>query len=92
MEELSTGPCAVERQQVKDMDCRPSAASRRALRDKDKSGKTSKKTSEDESQETRLSAWRSEYQDTIHKLGQAIMKHQIHHKAKQSPVWAMAVL
>ncbi|OAD58709.1 hypothetical protein WN48_10397 [Eufriesea mexicana] len=94
MEEISMGPCAVKQQQVKDIDCRPSALSKSTLRDKDKSGKekTSRKTSEDESQETRLPPWRSEYQDTIHKLGQAIMKHQIHHKKKQSPDWAMAAL
>ncbi|XP_026675128.1 uncharacterized protein LOC108631404 [Ceratina calcarata] len=93
MEEIATGPCAAYREQKATIDCRPSTKSKLDKRrlDKEKT-KTAKKVTEDESQETRLPPWRSEYQDNVSRLGSAIMKQKIHHKKTAAPAWAMAVL
>ncbi|KZC07562.1 hypothetical protein WN55_08333 [Dufourea novaeangliae] len=50
-----------------------------------------KRKDEDEPPETRIPAWRSEYQDNISKLGGAIMKHRLHQRKTAAPSWAMAV-
>lgn len=96
MEEIATGPCAIYREQKATIDCRPSTKSKlekRGHEDKlKKKTKSAKKVTEDESQETRLPPWRSEYQDNISRLGSAIMKQKIHHKKTAAPAWAMAVL
>ncbi|CAL7936436.1 unnamed protein product [Xylocopa violacea] len=93
MEEVATGPCA-PKQREEEIDCQVSTRSRRIAKrdehDKDKKEKK-KKSMEDESQETRLPPWRSEYQDSISRVGQAIMKQKIHHKKTAAPLWAMAI-
>ncbi|XP_076303676.1 uncharacterized protein LOC143221903 [Lasioglossum baleicum] len=58
---------------------------------RDDKKKTSKaKKGEDESQETRLPPWRSEYQDSISKLGSSIMALKMHQKKSAAPSWATA--
>lgn len=93
MEEAGMGPCQVPKDVEKDIDCRPYAR-RPKIKVKhdaiEKAKKKPKKAMEDE-QETRLPAWRSEYQETINRLGQMIMKHKIHGKSSVGPTWAMAV-
>ncbi|CAK9803677.1 hypothetical protein ANTQUA_LOCUS3741 [Anthophora quadrimaculata] len=95
MDEIYSGPCTPMRHEEK-LDCRPSAGSgglaKRTRDDKDSKKKSAKKKSDDDSQETRLPPWRSEYQDTISKLGQAIMKSNMHSRKTQAPAWTMAVL
>lgn len=95
MDEVARGPCADSRRPPEDIDCRPSARSGVLKRDRGASGTGDigdipKKKGEDDSQETRLPPWRSEYQDSISRLGHAIMKTRIHHKRTAAPAWAMA--
>lgn len=98
MEDIFMGaPCDIRQEEAKDIDCRPSARAKllkvSGRDDGDKIGKRrSKKVAgaEDELQETRLLPWRSEYQDTINKLGQSILKYKIHQKHDSAPAWAAA--
>ncbi|XP_033352326.1 uncharacterized protein LOC117234855 isoform X1 [Bombus vosnesenskii] len=100
MEDISTGaPCGIGQEEAKDIDCRPSTRAKLSKvssgDDRDKIGKRRSKRvagAEDESQETRLLPWRSEYQDTISKLGQSILKYNIHQKHDSAPAWAAAAL
>ncbi|XP_076375803.1 uncharacterized protein LOC143258997 [Megalopta genalis] len=61
---------------------------RKMKQDKEKMSKPKK--GEEETQETRLPPWRSEYQDSISRLGTAIMNMKIHQKKTAAPAWAMA--
>ncbi|KOC67527.1 hypothetical protein WH47_10979 [Habropoda laboriosa] len=93
MAEVYSGPCTTMKHEEK-LDCRPSAGSRLTKRkrdEKDSKKKTGKKTAEEDSQETRLPPWRSEYQDSISKLGQAIVKSKMHTNKTEAPAWATAV-
>ncbi|XP_076675605.1 uncharacterized protein LOC143372872 isoform X2 [Andrena cerasifolii] len=94
-DEMARGPCAASGRPPEDIDCRPSARSGVLKRDRGASGTgdigdVTKKKGEDDSQETRLPPWRSEYQDGISRLGHAIIKTRIHHKRTAAPAWAMA--
>ncbi|XP_006622240.1 uncharacterized protein LOC102677448 isoform X1 [Apis dorsata] len=93
MEEAAVGPCKVPKEEEKDIDCRPYTRRPKikVKNEVEKKKKKPKKAIEDE-QETRLPPWRSEYQETINRLGQMIMKHKIHGKSSVGPTWAMAVL
>lgn len=88
MDEAAMGPCVIPKKEEKDIDCRPSTR-RPKIKNAVEKAKKPKKAIEDE-QETRLPPWRSEYQDTINRLGQMIMKHKIHGKSSVGPTWAMA--
>lgn len=93
MIDTPTGRCgATERPETQDFQ----RSGDKRKRDKDKSQKTAKKKTEkkdeEDSQETRLPPWRSEYQDNIGRLGEAILKARIHQKKKQGPAWESAVL
>ncbi|XP_076235736.1 uncharacterized protein LOC143180090 [Calliopsis andreniformis] len=92
MAEESTLPCAPIKRPVEDIDCRPSTRSRvKKGEKKDREDKRKpKKKGEDESQETRIPPWRSEYQDSISRLGHAIIKTNMHHKRTPAPAWAMS--
>ncbi|CAD1472791.1 unnamed protein product [Heterotrigona itama] len=83
MDKPFTEPCVTKREEVKDIDCRPSTKAKllkvTSPVDKDKTDKKKVTRAEDELQETRLLPWRSEYQDTVSKLGHSIMKYKIHH-------------
>ncbi|XP_076224276.1 uncharacterized protein LOC116428033 isoform X2 [Nomia melanderi] len=74
---------------------RPSARAelikKRSQRDEKSKAKTLKKKGEEETQETRPPPWRSEYQDSISKLGSAIMNLRIHQRKAPAPTWAMVV-
>ncbi|XP_003691441.1 uncharacterized protein LOC100865725 [Apis florea] len=87
MDEAAMGPCVLPKKEEKDIDCRPSTR-RPKIKTADAVEKV-KKAIEDE-QETRLPPWRSEYQETINRLGQMIMKHKIHGKCSVGPTWAMS--
>ncbi|XP_029031969.1 uncharacterized protein LOC114870911 [Osmia bicornis bicornis] len=93
MTDTPTGHCAAIEQPDK-QDLQRSADKRK--HDIDKGQKAAKKKTvkkeEEESQETRLPPWRSEYQDNIGRLGEAILKARIHQKKKQGPAWETAVL
>lgn len=83
MDKPFTEPCVAKPEEIKDIDCRPSTKPKllkvSSPVDKDKRDKKKVSRAEDESQETRLLPWRSEYQDTVSKLGHSIMKCKIHH-------------
>lgn len=85
MDKPFTEPCVTKQEEVKDTDCRPSAKVKllkiTSQVDKDRTDKKKVSKAEDESQETRLLPWRSEYQDTVSKLGHSIMKYKIHHSS-----------
>ncbi|XP_043261908.1 uncharacterized protein LOC122402843 [Colletes gigas] len=85
-------PCVAMKHRIR-IDCRPSTRSRLSKRENGLRGrtKTSKKV-EDDSHETRIPAWRSEYQDSISRLGHAIIRGRIHHKKANAPTWSMAIL
>ncbi|XP_012135090.1 uncharacterized protein LOC100883577 isoform X2 [Megachile rotundata] len=77
------------------LDCQPSTRDRlKRGHSKDQSDrkKKSRRKDDEDSQETRLPPWRSEYQDGISKVGDAIMKARIHHRKQMGPSWAMSVL
>ncbi|XP_076176633.1 uncharacterized protein LOC143151419 [Ptiloglossa arizonensis] len=82
--------CDTVKQQIR-KDSYDSTRSRLAKRAKQKRSLRKRKIEED-SQETRLPPWRSEYQDGIGKLGSTIMRHKIHRKKAPRPTWAMEVL
>ncbi|XP_076620352.1 uncharacterized protein LOC143341351 [Colletes latitarsis] len=86
-------PCVSMKHRIR-IDCRPSTRSRLSKRDNGLRGrtKTSRKKVEDDSHETRIPPWRSEYQDSISRLGHAILRGRIHHKKANAPTWSMAIL
>ncbi|KAK9305231.1 hypothetical protein QLX08_003668 [Tetragonisca angustula] len=83
MDKPFTEPCVTKQEEVKDIDCRPSAKVKllKITSQVDKERTDKKKVSKTEDEETRLLPWRSEYQDTVSKLGHSIMKYQIHHSS-----------
>ncbi|KAK1135980.1 hypothetical protein K0M31_000550 [Melipona bicolor] len=77
MDKPFTEPCVTKREEeVKDIDCRPSAKVKLlkiiSQVDKDRTDKKKASKAEDELQETRILPWRSEYQDTVSKLGNEV--------------------
>ncbi|XP_054006656.1 uncharacterized protein LOC128891268 [Hylaeus anthracinus] len=92
-EDAEIDPCVSIKQPLK-IDCRPFTRSRHPKRDAGQKSetKTSRKKVEEDTQETRLPPWRSEYQDNISRLGHAIMRSKIHHKKAAGPAWSMALL
>lgn len=80
-------------------DCRPHVRPPKFRSSLDRNGKNgtsgkrkrSKKSNDTEGTEVRIPPWKSEYQDSISKVGHAIMKYKLHQPEKQAPTTASTV-
>ncbi|XP_076640655.1 uncharacterized protein LOC143352211 [Halictus rubicundus] len=88
---MNGGPRSAVDTKVDDASARTKLIQKRIGKRDEKKKFSKSKRSEDEVQETRLPPWRSEYQDSISKLGSSIMTLKMHQKKSAAPAWAMGV-